>query len=354
MASIRITDIKKTYDTKNQFLLTIKELCIREGEFFVLVGPSGCGKTTLLRLIAGLLEPDLGGIEINGQTVVGIPAERRGLGMVFQHALLFPHMNVEQNVAFGLKMQGMPKKERLKKAREILYQVELTGFESRIPTELSGGQQQRVSLARALVTHPRVLLLDEPFSALDPELRNGMRQLVKRMQREYKVTVVMVTHDREEAFVLGDRIGVMKEGTILQVGTPAELYKQTNHPDVAQFLGIRNILKGKRTGKWFLADGLKLELPTEDTDQEGWLVLRPEVLSATLHQDPNDSVNEGIMTGVLSQITYVGSVTLLEVQMGGHTLEVMNLGHEPDPSWVPGRAVTIRYRKSGLHFIPLR
>lgn len=240
MTVLRLKEIEKTYDS--EFTLAPLELVIEEGEFFTLIGPSGCGKTTLLKVIAGLVTPDKGTIHHKGQDITEVVAERRHFAMMFQQPHLFPHMTVEQNVSFGLRMNKVPKTERTRRAKEALRQVGLESFAARYPSELSGGQQQRVSLARALIVEPELLLLDEPFSALDPQLKDEMQQLVKQLQKQLGITTVCVTHDQQEAFLLADRMAVMKEGKILQVGAPHTLYSHPDTRDVASFLGHTNVL----------------------------------------------------------------------------------------------------------------
>lgn len=236
---LELLALEKTY--ASGFHLHPLHIDLMEGEFFTLLGPSGCGKTTALKVIAGLLAPTSGSIHLNGQEITTLPAEKRQFGMMFQQPHLFPHMSVGDNVAFGLKMNNVSKKERLRRAEEVLEQVGLEGFSGRSPYELSGGQQQRVALARAIVMEPRLLLLDEPFSALDPDLRDDMQQLVKRVQRKHKLTTICVTHDQQEAFLLSDRIGIMKAGRLLQVDAPATVYDSPRSIEVAQFLGHRNV-----------------------------------------------------------------------------------------------------------------
>ncbi|MFY9824497.1 MAG: ABC transporter ATP-binding protein [Thermoanaerobaculia bacterium] len=216
-------------------------LDIRRGELFALLGPSGCGKTTLLRLIAGLEEPDAGSIRIGGADVTAVPAHRRPVNMVFQQYALFPHLTVEQNVAFGLRYKALPRSAQSERVAAALGQVRLTGFERRRPDQLSGGQRQRVALARALVLEPQVLLLDEPLAALDPNLRREVQVELKGLQRSLGISFVFVTHDREEALALSDRIAVMDRGRVEQVGSPMEVFEAPNTEFVARFLGATNV-----------------------------------------------------------------------------------------------------------------
>ena len=217
-------------------------LPIRRGELMTLLGPSGCGKTTLLNLVAGFLAPDAGGIFIDGDEVTSVPAYKREIGMVFQSYALFPHMDVAANVGYGLRMRGVPKHEIQKRVTDVLALVKLAGLENRRPRQLSGGQQQRVALARALVIRPKVLLLDEPFSALDKSLRASMQIEVKEIQRKLGVTTIFVTHDQSEALSLSDQIAVMSDGRIRQCGTPDEVYRRPSDRFVASFVGDANVL----------------------------------------------------------------------------------------------------------------
>lgn len=218
-------------------------LAIRRGEFMTLLGPSGCGKTTLLNLVAGFFSPDGGKILVDGELVNDVPTYKREIGMMFQNYALFPHMSVAANVAYGLKMRGIAKDEIARRVKETLTLVKLTGMEDRRPRQLSGGQQQRVALARALVINPKVLLLDEPFSALDRNLRASMQVELREIQSKLGVTTIFVTHDQGEALSLSDRIAVMSEGRIRQVGAPAEVYAMPNERFVASFVGDANILR---------------------------------------------------------------------------------------------------------------
>jgi putative spermidine/putrescine transport system ATP-binding protein len=223
-------------------------IAIRQGEFMTLLGPSGCGKTTLLNLAAGFLSPDSGEILIAGERMNDVPTYRRAIGMMFQNYALFPHMNVAGNVAYGLKVRGVAKKERDRRVETVLALVRLSGFEDRTPRQLSGGQQQRVALARALVINPTVLLLDEPFSALDKNLRASMQVELREIQRKLNVTTIFVTHDQSEALSLSDRLAVMSEGRIRQLGTPQEIYRQPCDRFVASFIGDANVLRGRLDG----------------------------------------------------------------------------------------------------------
>jgi len=220
------------------------DMTINDGEFFSMLGPSGCGKTTTLRMIAGFEEPTSGKILIEGRDMVGIPPFHRPVNTVFQDYALFPHMTVAQNVAFGLEMEGKPRKEIAARVQEMLQLVQLPNLDRRLPKQLSGGQQQRVALARALIKAPRVLLLDEPLGALDLKLRKQMQLELKHMQRRLGITFIYVTHDQEEALTMSDRIAVMDKGHVLQIGLPADIYNRPTTRFVADFIGETNFING--------------------------------------------------------------------------------------------------------------
>ena len=223
-------------------------LSVRAGEFMTLLGPSGCGKTTLLNLAAGFFSPDGGDIRIDGERVNEVPTYKREIGMMFQNYALFPHMTVADNIAYGLKVRHVAKPERARRVEDVLALVRLNGMATRKPRQLSGGQQQRVALARALVINPKVLLLDEPFSALDKNLRASMQVELREIQRKLKVTTIFVTHDQGEALSLSDRLAVMSEGRIRQLGTPEEIYRRPCDRFVASFVGDANVLRGRLDG----------------------------------------------------------------------------------------------------------
>src|SRR3954471_4950680 len=264
-------------------------LAIRRGELFALLGPSGCGKTTLLRMIAGLEEPDSGTIRIAGADVTSVPAHRRPVNMVFQQYALFPHLTVERNVAFGLRYKSLPKSARAERVAAALALVRLTGFERRRPDQLSGGQRQRVALARALVLKPEVLLLDEPLAALDPNLRREVQVELKALQRELGITFAFVTHDREEALAMSDRVAVMNQGRVEQVGSPAGVFEAPETEFVARFLGATNVFtaaaRHQEEGRLVLQlpDGTELAVPAPDPPrlrrEPVRFVVRPEKLA---------------------------------------------------------------------------
>lgn len=222
---------------------------LRKGEFFTLLGSSGCGKTTTLRIIAGLDDPDEGQVLLAGQDITSLPPNKRNVNTVFQSYALFPHLNVFQNVAYGLKLRHVPKAERDERVRRALELVQLTGYERRRPNELSGGQRQRAAIARAIVVEPEILLLDEPLGALDLKLRKSMQFELKRLQKKLGITFVYVTHDQEEALTMSDRIGVMKDGRFEQIGTPEEIYQAPANRYVADFIGETNLISARVLGE---------------------------------------------------------------------------------------------------------
>ena len=241
--SLELKEIKKSF-TEGEVVLDNISLVISKGEFITLLGSSGCGKTTTLRIIAGLEQPDAGSVWLDGREVTGLEPNQRDVNTVFQNYALFPHMNVAENIGYGLKLKKVPKNEIKKKVSQMLELVQLEGYEKRKPSELSGGQKQRVAIARALVNNPKVLLLDEPLGALDLQLRRAMQIELKHLQKKLGITFIYITHDQEEAINMSDRIAVMKDGRIEQIGTPDEIYNHPKTSYVATFVGNANILHG--------------------------------------------------------------------------------------------------------------
>ena len=241
--SLELKEIKKSF-TEGEAVLDNISLEISKGEFITLLGSSGCGKTTTLRIIAGLEQPDAGSVWLDGREVTGLEPNQRDVNTVFQNYALFPHMNVAENIGYGLKLKKVPKSEIKKKVSQMLELVQLEGYEKRKPSELSGGQKQRVAIARALVNNPKILLLDEPLGALDLQLRRAMQIELKHLQKKLGITFIYITHDQEEAINMSDRIAVMKDGRIEQIGTPDEIYNHPKTSYVATFVGNANILHG--------------------------------------------------------------------------------------------------------------
>jgi spermidine/putrescine ABC transporter ATP-binding subunit len=285
---------------------------IAENEFFALLGPSGCGKTTLLRSIAGFEQPDSGGITLGGDDLLGQPANRRPVNLMFQSYALFPHMTVERNIAYGLERDRLPRKEIAARVAEVLETVGLTAMAKRRPAQLSGGQRQRVALARAIVKRPRLLLLDEPLSALDRKVRAEMQLELKRLQHEVGITFVVVTHDQEEAMSMADRIAVMADGRVQQVASPVELYRRPANLFVADFIGTSTLLAGRSTGRAFVSDVLG-ELPSAVDDAaagEAHLVVRPEDVRIV----PS---GQGVVTGTVADTQFHGGVSTVAVAVSG-------------------------------------
>ena len=258
-------------------------LDIREGEFFTLLGPSGCGKTTLLRMIAGFNSIEGGDFFFGEKRINDVPAHKRDIGMVFQNYAIFPHLTVKENVAYGLKARKTPKKDIDRRVAEALELVQISHLADRKPNELSGGQQQRVALARAFVIEPSVLLMDEPLSNLDAKLRVQMRTVIKKLQRRLGITTIYVTHDQEEALAISDRIAVMKDGNIMQIGTPGEIYAKPQNPFVAGFIGVSNFLDCEVKGQDVCIQGeISIQIPVRrHYEGKGKISARPEQLFIT-------------------------------------------------------------------------
>jgi sulfate transport system ATP-binding protein len=285
-------------------------LKIEQGEFLVLLGPSGSGKSTLLRAIAGLTEIDHGRVSLHGRDVTGVPAREREVGFVFQHYALFRHMSVAANIEFGLRVRGVRAAERRARRKELLRLVALEGMDERLPTELSGGQQQRVAVARALAHRPQVLLMDEPFGALDAKIREELRRTIRQIQRELGIATILVTHDQEEAFALADRIGVMHQGRLLECGPPDELYSRPATRFVATFLGAANLLLGYRA-----PEGVSFTMARRDAapPREVVAVLRPEEVELAAEVQSVQSNFVGY--GEVDEVLFGGSIERLRVRM---------------------------------------
>ncbi|MFO1172703.1 MAG: ABC transporter ATP-binding protein [Hyphomicrobiaceae bacterium] len=299
-------------------------LGIYEREFFALLGPSGCGKTTLMRMLAGFENPTAGEVRLNGANIAGLPPYQRPVNMMFQSYALFPHMTVEQNIAFGPKQDGLPKGEIEARVQEMLKLVNLEKFGKRKPHQLSGGQRQRVALARALAKRPKVLLLDEPLSALDKKLREETQYELMDLQQNVGLTFLIVTHDQEEAMTVADRIAVMDHGKLVQVATPSEIYEQPNSKYVADFIGDINLIEGRvasvDAAKKLVSvavSGLDQPLLVE-TDQEvskggqAWLAVRPEKVRISLDAPKEPGVN--VLPGSVYDIGYLGDASIYHVK----------------------------------------
>ena len=288
---------------QSQPILHGVSLTVEEGEFVSLLGPSGCGKSTLLKTVAGILPSGSGSIFLGGEEITRLPAHRRGTVIVFQDMRLFPHMTAAENVAFPLKMQGVSKGERLRTAEELLAKVQLPGLGSRRMTELSGGQQQRVALARALAARPKLLLLDEPFSSLDENLREEMRGLVKELHRQFHMTTVLVTHDREEALAMSGRVAVMSAGRVLQYDTPEEVYRRPARRTVADYFGDCCYLSGEVKQGRFVSELFSCDAALPDGGCD--LMIR----AAALRTD-----REGALALTVRQMQFRGADTLVTLE----------------------------------------
>jgi spermidine/putrescine transport system ATP-binding protein len=315
-ADVRLEQVVKRFD--DAVAVAGISLEIPRGSFFAMLGPSGCGKTTTLRMIGGFEEPDEGRILLGDQDVVGLPPYKRDVNTVFQSYALFPHMSIEQNVGFGLERKRVPKGERLGRVAEMLELVGLAGFAKRKPKQLSGGQQQRVALGRALVNHPRVLLLDEPLGALDLKLRKNMQLELKRIQHEVGITFVHVTHDQEEAMTMADQIAVMNGGRIEQLGGPQELYEKPATAFVAGFLGVSNLLPGVVEGPEAvrLDTGDLIRAPVNGRSGRVAAGVRPEKITLGSGGGANE------LPGTVSESAYIGVATQVVVRTAAGTVQV--------------------------------
>ncbi len=314
-------------------------LQVQEGEFFALLGPSGCGKTTTLRAIAGFEDPTSGTLLLRGASMRGVPPFHRPVNTVFQDYALFPHMTVMQNVLFGMRMVGVAPREAKARALEALDMVRLPQVANRRPQELSGGQKQRVALARALVNRPAVLLLDEPLGALDLKLRRAMQLELKQLQQHLGITFIYVTHDQEEALTMADRIAVMHEGKVLQVGGPDDVYERPASRFVADFIGETNFLagqivaKGGGRGTLRLTDGRVLEAVVRDDDLRpgatAWLAIRPEKITVEPVADDDDSVaGPTTLLGTIAESHYLGTDTRYGVRVSDDVMLVVRIQNQ--------------------------
>jgi ABC-type Fe3+/spermidine/putrescine transport system ATPase subunit len=321
MTEVALSEISFRYPGAAAPAVDRLSLGLASGSLTALLGPSGCGKSTALRLIAGLLAPGSGTIRLDGVAVDGVPPERRGTVLMFQSPLLLPHLTVAGNVGFGLRMRGLPRREEAARVAGMLARVQLDGFGPRRPAALSGGQQQRVALARALVTGPRVLLLDEPLASLDAHLRDEMRALIRDLQRALGITMLVVTHDQEEAAVLGDRIALMLGGRLAQAGTAEELWRRPQSRAVAQFFGGRNFLPGRAEGDMFAAETGLLRLAAPAPAGAACVTIRPE----SIRVGPGPGNNLAV---TLRGIADLGGRLRLHLAAGPVLLEALVAPHE--------------------------
>jgi len=340
-------------------------LRIAPGELVSLLGPSGCGKTTMLRIIAGFAMPDAGSVMFGGKDITDEPPNRRDVGMLFQSYALFPHMTVEANVAYGLRMRSVSKLEMRQRVHQVLEQVRLTGTGQRYPRQLSGGQQQRVALARAIVIRPSALLLDEPLSNLDAKLRQEMRGEIRQIQQTLGITTIFVTHDQEEALTMSDRVVVMNRGRVEQAGAPPEVYRTPKSLFVAHFIGEANIFHGSVLGRTergtqlFALDDLRLEIEeTPAVHATAAILIRPERVQVFVPADPRGQAYSNHFPGTIEAAFYLGPSVGLRVRIAANVLLHVTLPSESSDdtfsNFVPreGDAVTVAWQASASRVIP--
>ena len=349
MTRVQLEKVSKVYPGGDEPAVEDFTLEIPSGRLVAFLGPSGCGKTTTLKMIAGLIHPSAGRILFEGEDILPIPAEKRGAVMVFQNYLLFPYMSVGDNVGFGLKMRGVPKREIAKRVADMLALVKLPDIAKRRPTQLSGGQQQRVALARALITQPRVLLLDEPLSNLDAHLRDEMRELILSIQRELAVTTVFVTHDQEEAVLLADQIALMFDGLLMQYASPSEFYQRPISERVARFFGGLNFIPAQRS------DGMvKTDIGDFHFDAAGGegapsgntvLTIRPEQIRL------NEATAVNSVAGRVRERIYVGKYTRYKIALGDVEVEAVSSAELPEALAV-GDEVSVHFPPDRIWVVP--
>ncbi len=346
MARLAVKDLSKRFG--EVVAVDGIDLEIEERELVSLLGPSGCGKTTTLRCIAGFETPTAGRILFDGADILGLPPEARNIGMVFQNYALFPHMTVTQNLAFGLEMRRVPKAEMAARIARVLETVQLEGYGERYPRQLSGGQQQRIALGRALVIEPRVLLLDEPLANLDAKLREEMRFFVRSLQKRVGITTVYVTHDQAEAMVISDRIAVMFQGGIHQIGTPTEIYMRPVSREVANFIGLSNFIearvRGRDEGGAYVLESALGEIRSAHLDslREGeavTLIVRPEAI--VLLKDKPDRVGANAISGRVKERYFLGNITGYRIACAGDA--VLQVQGEPWAAFAIGDPIWCRF-----------
>ena len=352
-AAVNIEGVTKQFD--EVVAVDNIDLEIADGEFFAMLGPSGCGKTTTLRMIAGLEFPTQGSLKIFGEEVGTLPPNERPVNTVFQNYALFPHLNVLQNVGFGMKMQGVARAEINQRANEAIELVQLAGMTKRKPNQLSGGQQQRVALARALVNRPKVLLLDEPLGALDLKLRQEMQGELKTLQQELGVSFVFVTHDQEEALAMSDRIAVMHNGRLLQVGGGEDLYDRPVNRFVADFIGQTNLIDGtvKDAMTLVLANGTSVPVQRElPAGTKAALSVRPESISIGTRGDVPTAVDATSLDGVVSEVNYLGHSHVYTIDVDWMPLEVRTNATPASVVYEPGSEVSIWWDRRSDWLVP--
>src|SRR5436190_4864292 len=343
MARLEIVSVTKRYG--DVYAVRDFTLDVADGEFVVFLGPSGCGKTTTLRVVAGFAEPTSGAVRLGERDITSLPPWKRNAGLVFQSYALFPHLTVAQNVAFGLEMRKIEASEMSKRVAEVLQLVRLEHLGERLPRQLSGGQQQRVALARALVFRPDVLLLDEPLSNLDAKLRQDVRVEIRELQRKLGLTTVMVTHDQEEALTMADRLVVMSEGRVRQIGSQQDLYERPKEKFVADFVGRSTFIDGRMDGPGRFVSAGGLVVACEGTGiGSASLALRPERLALTTAAA---SAMDNSFPGAVEFISYLGSQVDLHVRLSPKERVIVQIQNRPEqPLPVIGAAVHVGWSKS--------
>lgn len=335
--AVELQDLTRTFGSVHA--LDGLNLRIEPGELVALLGPSGCGKTTALRILAGLEEATSGSVHVDGRDIGRLPANKRDMGMVFQAYSLFPHLTVLDNVAFGLKMRGVGAGERRSRAAEMLELVGLSRQSQRYADELSGGQQQRVALARALAVRPRVLLLDEPLSALDAKVRTQLRDEIRRVQLEVGTTTLFVTHDQEEALAVADRVGVMNAGRLEQLAAPAELYANPATPFVADFVGLSNKVAATVSGGTAALLGVSAPALPGSVDGAGVAMVRPE--SVTVQADPAGAAT-------VASVAFLGAISRVNVALGDGSTLYAQMNSSAARTFAPGDRVTVGLEAGGV------
>lgn len=335
--AVQLTELTRVYGSTRA--LDGLTLHIEPGELVALLGPSGCGKTTALRILAGLDEATSGTVSVGGVDVGTVPASKRDMGMVFQAYSLFPHLSVIDNIAFGLKMRGKPKRDRLSRSAEMLELVGLTAHRDKYANELSGGQQQRVALARALAIEPRVLLLDEPLSALDAKVRVQLRDEIRRVQLEVGTTTLFVTHDQEEALAVADRVGVMSQGRLEQLAAPAEVYANPATPFVADFVGLNNKVPATVSGGTASLLGVSAPALPGSVEGKGLAMVRPEAVTVTA--DPAG-------TSTVSSVSFLGAISRVNVTLPDGSTMSAQMGSSAARVFGPGDPVTVGIEPGGV------
>ena len=350
MATVEVTGLRKRY--QDFLALDGVSLTAESGQLVTLLGPSGCGKSTTLRCLAGFLEPDGGDILVEGRSILSTPANRRGFGVVFQDYALFPHMNVAENIGYGLRLKRLSKGEIATRVHDVMKLVRLGGLEDRLPREISGGQQQRVALARALVLEPGLLLLDEPLANLDARLRDEVRWLIRDVQQQSGITAFYVTHDQSEAMAMSDKVAVMKAGKVAQFATPREIYQKPSERYVADFTGEANFLPVQKMtshggGRYSVAvAGAELDatgVPDIADKAEAELLLRPEALSLVAPAD-------GHFTGKVTKSAFLGAAQLCEITLADGN--VLKLSASPNQPVAAGDEVGVGFDRDQAWLMP--